>query len=259
MRKLESQEERCAAAADLIITPSAVTAAELRRRGALAERIAVIPNGVDESLFGYREPRDPSGRPLRLLYVGTMTAWQGVHHALEALRLLLRDHPAELALVGPARARQRRELAARCAALGIDEQVSYLGPVSQAALVDHYHWADVALVPLPANDRNLVQGCCPLKLIEAMSAGVPAIASDLPVVRALASPEEHALLVRPGSPKATKDALVRLNASPRLAATLAAAARRRVEQQLTWKHASERLVARYREMAEPRKTADIAG
>jgi glycosyltransferase involved in cell wall biosynthesis len=247
--KLEAQERFCLEAADLIITPSPVTAAELRRRGAAAERLEVIPNGVDEERFSYHEPSYRGDRALRLLYVGTMTSWQGVHHALEALRLLLRDHPAELSLVGPARARQRRELAERAAKLGIERQVRYLGAASQAALLEHYRWADVALVPLPPNDRNLVQGCCPLKLIEAMAAGVPVVASDLPVIRALADPEQQALLVRPGSGKAIKDGLLRLVADPLLGRRLAASARRRVEQELSWRHAGERLVACYRRLA----------
>ena len=248
MRKLEAQEQLCLQAADLVITPSPVTAAELGRRGAAAERLEVIPNGVDEQQFSYREPSYEGGRALRLLYVGTMTTWQGVHHALEALRLLLRDHPAELVLVGPARGRQRRDLATRCARLGVERQVSYLGSASQAALVEHYRWADVALVPLPANDRNVVQGCCPLKLLEAMAAGVPIVASDLPVVRALVEPEQQALLVRPGSGKAIKDGLLRLVADPRLGRRLAASARRRIESELTWHHASARLVDCYRRL-----------
>ena len=106
----------------------------------------------------------------------------------------------------------------------------------------------MALVPLPANDRNVVQGCCPLKLLEAMAAGVPVVASDLPVVRALADPEQHALLVRPGSAKAIKDGILRLAADPHLGRRIAQAARRRIERELTWRHAEERLIASYRRL-----------
>ena len=43
------------------------------------------------------------------------------------------------------------------------------------------------------NDRNIVQGCCPLKVLVLMASGTLVIASDLPV-RALAEMNERALL-----------------------------------------------------------------
>ena len=49
-----------------------------------------------------------------------------------------------------------------------------------------------------------------------MAAGTPVIASDLPVVRALAENGREALLVRPGSAKAIKDAAIRLVMEPDL-------------------------------------------
>jgi len=248
LAKLEAQERRLLRAADLVITPSEVTARELGRRGAAEEQIAVIPNGVDEQLFWYREPPELLlPRVLKLIYAGTVTAWQGVVYALEALRLLRRDHPAELTLVGPLRRRQRAALEAQCRALGVADHVVILPPLSQAELLTRYHQADVALVPLPHNDRNVVQGCCPLKLIEAMAAGVPVVASDLPVVRALAEPDVEVIAVRPSSAKAIKDGLLRLLGEPALGARLARAARRRVEGQLTWRHSCARLIEAYSE------------
>ena len=108
--------------------------------------------------------------------------------------------------------------------------------------------AGVVVAPLLANDRNTVQGCCPLKVLEAMASGVPLIASDLPVVRALARDGEHALLVRPGSGKAIKDAMLRLGAEPGLRTQLADAARRRIESMFTWRRSGAALVELYREM-----------
>ena len=65
--------------------------------------------------------------------------------------------------------------------------------------MEHLCASDVVLAPLILNDRNLVQGCCPLKIIEGMAAGAAVIASDLPVVRELGSDGVHFLLVKPGS------------------------------------------------------------
>jgi glycosyltransferase involved in cell wall biosynthesis len=245
--KLEAQEQACLDAADLVVTPSRVTAELLAGRGVEASRLRVVPNGVDLERFPSRPPCPfPTDRPLRLLYVGTLTAWQGLPHALEALALYVRDLPAELTVVGPGRPRQLRELEAHCHDLGISGRVRFERPRAQTELAALYREHDVALAPLPPNDRNLVQGCCPLKVLEAMASGIPLVASELPVVTDLTG--EHAVLVRPGSGKALKDGLLRLREEAGLAERLVAAARRRVEESFTWEYSDQRLLAAYAEV-----------
>ncbi|RKH29640.1 glycosyltransferase family 1 protein [Corallococcus praedator] len=245
MGKLLAQEQACLQAADLLVTPSAVTAEHLISRGADPSRLRVIPNGVDLDVFRYAPPRAPEpGRPVRLLYSGTMTAWQGVHHALDACRLLLRDLPVVLTLVGPLRKHARRALLDRCGDLLLQGAVELLEPLPQQELARLHHACDAVLVPLPVNDRNCVQGCCPLKLLEAMATGTPVIASDLPVVRCLAEDTE-VLRIRPGSPKAIAEAVKALLANPTLGAALSAQARARVERDFPWGRAQEALVKAY--------------
>ena len=136
----------------------------------------------------------------------------------------------------------------RCYELGISDAVQLVGPVTQEQLARLHHQCDVAVAPLRDNDRNRKQGCCPLKVLEAMASGTPLVASDLEVVRCLASNGSHALLIRPGSAKAIKDALLRLRSDPHLAPQLSAAARRRVKQHFTWSHAQRRLVRAYHDL-----------
>jgi glycosyltransferase involved in cell wall biosynthesis len=247
LRKLVAQEDLCLARADLLVTPSEVTAEYLVRRGARPERVRVIPNGVDLEVFRYAPPRAPeAGRPVRLLYSGTMTAWQGVHHAIEACRLLRREVPVVLTLVGPLRRHGRRALMDRCGDLLLEGAVELLEPLPQAELARLHHECDVALVPLPVNDRNCVQGCCPLKLLEAMASGTPVVASNLPVVRTLAGPDE-VMLIRPGSAKAIAEAVKALRADAALGPALSARARARVERDFPWGRAQAALVRAYEE------------
>lgn len=245
LAKLRAQEDACLAAADLIVTPSAVTVGYLASRGVSPARLRVIPNGVALEQFPYARPEPRGDRPLRLLYAGTFTGWQGVGVAVEALALLRREVPATLTLVGPARARQARELLERAERLGVAPHVTLREPVSQSELAALHHAHDVVLAPLVANDRNCLQGACPLKILEAMAAGTPVVASDLPIVREVAQPEVHALLVRPNSAKSLKDALLRLAAEPSLGARLSEAARAHVAAHFGWERAEEALVAAY--------------
>jgi glycosyltransferase involved in cell wall biosynthesis len=247
LRKLVAQEDACIAKADLLVTPSEVTAQYLLQRGADAKRVRVIPNGVELEVFRYAPPRAPeAGRPVRLLYSGTMTSWQGVHHAIEACRLLRREVPTVLTLVGPLRRPQRKVLMDRCGDLLLEGAVELKEPLPQEELARLHHECDVVLVPLPVNDRNCLQGCCPLKLLEAMAAGTPVVASNLPVVRTLAGPDE-VMLIRPGSPKAIAEAIKALRADAALGPALSAKARARVERDFPWSRAKEALVSAYEE------------
>jgi glycosyltransferase involved in cell wall biosynthesis len=258
MLKLVAQEDACIASADLLVTPSEVTAEYLVKRGARASKVQVIPNGVELEVFRHAPPRiRVPGQPVRLLYSGTMTSWQGVHHAIEALRLLREQMPAVLTLVGPLRKHQRKVMMDRCGDLLLEGAVELREPLPQAELAALHHACDAVLVPLPVNDRNCVQGCCPLKLLEAMSSGTPVIASNLPVVRTLAGPDE-VLLVRPGSPKAIVEAVKDLCANAELGPSLSHRARARVERDFSWAKAREALVSAYETgLGMTRKAPDV--
>lgn len=244
LAKLRHQEQVCLDNADLIITVSQVNAEHLIYRGVAPSKIRVIPNGVDVETFDYREPRDDWEHP-RMLYVGTLAPWQGIRVAVEALALFCRDGNAGLTVIGEGRKRQKETLLKLADKLNVAERVEILPAQQQCELTAHYHASHCAIAPLLANDRNKVQGCCPLKVLEAMSCGTPLIASDLAVTRCLARNGVDALLVKPGSPKAIKDAMLRLQIDRGLRVRLSASSRRRVKQQFTWQHAQDALIEAY--------------
>lgn len=254
LTKLQRQEQLCLDRADLIVTPSGVTADYLSsERGVPSDRIRVIPNGVEREVFRFRRARswpealaDPEGP--RWLYTGTMTAWQGVHVALEALALFRRDAPARLTLLGPLRSRRRRELERLAEKLAIRDAVTFAEPRPPAGVAAALAEHDLALAPLLSNDRNRVQGCSPLKVLEAMAVGAPLIASDLPCVSDLATHGEDAWLVRPGSAKGVKDGVLELVRDPALPGRLAANARARLERLGGWERAGRDLVNAYRRL-----------
>jgi glycosyltransferase involved in cell wall biosynthesis len=120
--------------------------------------------------------------------------------------------------------------------------------VPQAELAARLQESDIVLAPLTLNDRNLMQGCCPLKILESMAAGVPVIASDLPVVRELGCDQEHFLLVKPGSVDQIAQAVLRLAADRALARKISEQAREHILQRFTWRHAGDALASAYEEV-----------
>jgi len=246
MRKIEAQERMCVAAADRIITPSAVTSDFLERsRGARGEKIAVIPNGVDIELF---EPSPVPHGSGKLLYFGTLSPWQGVDLAIRAVA----STDASLTILGTGSRARRQALTHLAAKLGVVDRVVLRPPVSQIELCQALAACDAVLAPLLWNDRNVVQGCCPLKVLEGMAAGRPVISSDLEVVRQLGVHEAHFLLVKPGSVDAMASAIERLRADPALASRLASNARQHIGKRYTWDHANAALSAVYRDLIDQR-------
>lgn len=247
--KLISQEQICLEAADLIITPSQVTQNYLVSRGVSPSKIKVISNGVDLQIFTKSlRGRDGVNPVFKLLYFGTVSAWQGVNLAIEALALINEDFPATLTLIGQFKEHQSQALKKLALKLNILDRLQILAPMPQLELVKQIHAADAILAPLTPNDRNIIQGCCPLKILESMAAGTPIIASDLPVVRELGTDQEHFLLVKPNSAKAIKDAVLQLKENPDLGLKLAIAARQRIENYYTWDLAGSALVKAYQEL-----------
>ena len=222
MGKLLAQEQACLEAADRIVTPSGVTASYLAgERGVEASKIRVIPNGVDTELFRPRDGCDPGP----LVYFGTLSAWQGVETAVRAVA----QTEMMLDVFATGSASQQETVRALAAKLGAGERVRVHAPVPQCELAGHLARATAVLAPLAMNDRNVKQGCCPLKVLEGMACGVPVIASDLPVVRELGCDGVHFVLVKPGSVEQIVGAIERIAADGELRRRIGAAARARVE------------------------------
>lgn len=245
MRKLEAQERICVAAADRIVTPSAMTRDFLANsRGAVAGKVVVIPNGVDTELLRC-EAASSNIDSYRLLYFGTLSSWQGVD---VAIRAIAKVDGTFLTVLGPGSGVRRNALSRLAAKLGVANRVAIRPAVSQRQLARELVECDAVVAPLLWNDRNVLQGCCPLKVLEGMAAGRPVIASDLPVVHELGTHEQHLLLTGAGSVDSVAAAIVRLRSDAALAARLGANARRLIEQRFTWAHAITSLVAVYEDV-----------
>lgn len=92
--------ERCrqeALAADRVLVPSEYVRATMVARGTPAERISVLPYGVDVERF-HPQPRGDR-KVFRMLFVGNLSQRKGIKYLLEAVRRLKLPQ-AELVLVG---------------------------------------------------------------------------------------------------------------------------------------------------------------
>ncbi|HEU5173504.1 MAG TPA: glycosyltransferase family 4 protein [Gemmatimonadaceae bacterium] len=185
-----------------------------RMRGAHS---AIIPNGATIDHFGTAEPATlPAGR--RMLFVGRLEPRKGFRVAVDAFAELGERYD-DLRLVvvgdGPQRAQIRR------LPRGLRERVDMMGRVSHDAMPTYHAASDVFVAPATGRESFGII------LVEAMAAGLPVVASDLPGYREVVRHEREGLLVPPADPAALAEATARLLDDAALAKRLAVGGRMR--------------------------------
>lgn len=176
-RKFERMEDALLGRADLMLTPSPVTAQHVVDRGVSPDRVRVVPNAPSFAPLPAPAPSEHDG-PLRLVYIGTLASWQGIVEAVDVVARM--TTPIELTILTHASRRGQRLLRRRLRKR--DLEATFLAPLQGRALRDFLVTQDLALAPLTPCARNIVQGCMPIKLLDYMAAGLPVLASDLEVV-----------------------------------------------------------------------------
>jgi len=205
--------------ADTVLTTTSHLLAALERDFGKPRRTAIVPNGT--RLPAERPPRKQQPGPPRVYYVGQLYPWKGVDGLLQAMRFL---PEAELTIVGGlAGEPDLGRLKKAAADLGVETRVCFRGYVPPSQVPKERERADVVVIPHDES-RTAREFTSPLKLFEALAAGRPIVATDLPSVREILTPEEDALLVPPGDPQAMAAAIRRVLTDPELAERLASRA-----------------------------------
>jgi glycosyltransferase involved in cell wall biosynthesis len=167
---------------------------------------------------------------------------KGLVPLLEAVAKLRTERDVELVVVG--RPRPGGAAASAIDRLGLADAVRFVSGISEAALVDLFGSAQVAVVP------SLYEGFS-LPAVEAMACATPLVATTAGALPEVVGPDGvSALHVPPGDPEALAASVGRLLDDPALAARLGAAGRARVVERFTWRAVAEQTVAWYRAVLE---------
>lgn len=237
LAKIAALEDECLAGADAVVTPSATIAGHLEARGVDPARIRVIRNGADPvDLDVSRAGPRPLAQPY-LIYVGALQPWQGLPTLFRAFARLADLRELRLVVVASNSERAARPLRQLAERLAIADRVVWRHEAPREEVANWLVHAIASVAPLTAARRNLDQGCCPIKILESMAAGVPVVASDLPAVREIVTAGLEGELVRADRPEEFARALRILIEFPERRARMGHAARERIVAGLTWGHA----------------------
>jgi phosphatidylinositol alpha-mannosyltransferase len=211
----------------------------------------VIPNGIDFPRFYKRYapmPQLADSRPT-VLFVGRLEKRKGLKFLLRAWPMVLERQPnARLVVVGRGRPLEGyRRFAARQG--WSPDDVVFAGYVAGEDLPRYYQSCDVFCAP------NTGQESFGIVLLEAMAAGAPIVASDIPGYRDVLSDGVQGLLVEPKNPGAVADRVCRLLGNPELRASMRRAGQD-TAQQYDWPRVATQVLDYYgevldRRMAEP--------
>jgi phosphatidylinositol alpha-mannosyltransferase len=212
----------------------------------------VIPNGIDFPRFFNRYPALPEfddARPT-VLFVGRLEKRKGLKFLLRAWSKVLERQPdARLVVVGRGRPLEGyRRFAARQGWTPRD--VVFAGYVPSEDLPRYYQACDVFCAP------NTGQESFGIVLLEAMAAGAPIVASDIPGYRDVVSNGVQGLLVEPQNPGALADGICRLLANPEVRASMRRAGQAKA-QAYDWPTVATQVLDYYSEVLERREAEPL--
>ena len=159
--------------ADQVWVPSAWGHSVLTAHGIHADRIRIVPEGVDGARFHAhgRRPRS-TARPFQFLTVGKYEQRKGIDLTIEAFAQVYANQPhAELVIKSNyfTNHRQKHEaLQGKIADLGLNNVTLLWGEMTEPQLADLYRACDAFVLPTRAEGWGL-------PLIEAVAAGLPII------------------------------------------------------------------------------------
>jgi glycosyltransferase involved in cell wall biosynthesis len=205
--------------AEYVVVPSPSAALAARRRaGVPAKKIVIIPNAVEPTDF--QRPPGRSGGSIG--FIGRLDPIKRVADLVTAMTLL--DRGISLHIFGEGEDRPRIE--STIARLNLQNRVTLHGSLSAVAAA--LATLDVLVLPSEAEGFGLV-------LIEAMAAGVPVVATDVPGIRDVITDGVTGLLVPPGNIPALAEAIGRVLSDSDLRESLIREGHKAIAEQFNWK------------------------
>ena len=207
-----------------------------------ADRITVIPNGIDLSRFEEPVTHMRADSPL-VAVLGRVSRMKGLEDFIQAAAIVIRRFPsARFLIIGePSFTTQGstiivdksyqdglKQLAAN---LGLGDRLVFTGFRSDVEQI----LSELAVSVLPSLSDGLSN-----TLLESMAAGVATVATRVGGAPEVVQDSENGLLVPPSDPAAMAEAICRLLESPSLAARLGAAARHRIIEHYSTRQLVER-------------------
>jgi len=186
VRLLQVEETLSSMLAHAVITANPRFKARLVERGMCADKITVINNVADPSVFSrdrYKGERRGDGQHFTLIYPGTIAPRYGLDVAIRALPLLVAKIPQIRLVILGAYAPHIDELAELAQRIGVSSYVQFKPAIPVDEVAQQLVQADIGIYPaLPDPYMDLIT---PVKVLEFAIMGIPIVASRCQVLEEL--------------------------------------------------------------------------
>ena len=216
-----------------VIVNSNYMKGELQRLFGLPyEKINVVPNGVNLSLFNGIE-RDYNFRRRYaldnekiILFMGRLVYEKGVQHLISAMPKILNGyHDAKLVIAG--KGGMMDELKAQVNAMGISQKVCFTGYLNGKDVQKMYKAADIAVFPSTYEPFGIVA-------LEAMLSENPVVVSDIGGLNEIVQHRENGMKTYCGNPNSIADSILELLYDHKLCADITRKAKNKVRNEYNW-------------------------
>ncbi len=239
-----AMEKTAVEAADVVVTISDPLKELMVNWGVNPDKIHVIPNAVDTTLFS---PRSPSVRLVEnyklegktvVGFIGSLTGYEGLEQLVLAVDELIDERlDIMLMIVGDGREKANLERLAK------SKNIIFTGRVPFEEVEEYYTLFDIC--PFPRNDFEICRYVPPLKILEAMAMKKAVIVSDVAPLLEIVEDGINGLVCKADNIESLKASIVQLHEDVSLRKSLGTKARKWVESNRSWNDISEKYIKLY--------------
>jgi len=205
------------------------------------KEIPVTPFGVDLAAYAF-PGKERTEDTLTVGIVKTLAPIYAVDDLIRGFaRLRELDSSLAVKLVIYGDGPQRRELELLSEACGVSEHVTFAGRIPHDEVPAALRAMDLFVLPSSQESFGVVA-------VEAMAAGLPVVATDVPGFQEIVVDGVTGLIVPTGSPDALAQAMQRLLKDPETCRAMGAAGRARVEELYDWDKNVDHMIEVYDSM-----------
>ncbi len=250
--------------ADRIITVSHAMREDLVRHGWPASKISVVWNGVDPEKYDPEKCKPEDIEKIRekygiqedenmLLFIGRLTWVKGVRNLIQAIPIILKEHPkTKLVILG--KGEEQTDIVETAKRLGIGDKVTCRFEfIPEAERILHYAAADICVFPSVYEPFGIVS-------LEAMAMEKPIVVGAHGIVGfreqvVPSGPEQNGIHVNGGDPADIAWGVNQVLKDPKKAKEWGKNGRKRVLRYFTWKEAAEQTIQIYQSLISASKNA----
>jgi glycosyltransferase involved in cell wall biosynthesis len=219
-----------------------------QRHGVNPKKVHVVRNGPDLN----RVFLHPQKKKLKSLnktiigYVGNMNPQDGVDYLIRALNILKNELSRDdffAVLIG--QGDMITELKKMVYKFNLNKNILFTGFIPDKEMFTYVSTADLCVSPDPYNDFTNISTW--VKIIEYMALGKPIVAFELKETKY--SAQDSALYARPNDEYEFAVAIQKLMDNPGLRDKMGKIGKRRIKEELGWKHVSKNLIKAYQYMS----------